>query len=345
MGRLAPLLAPGVGPRAGLALAALLLVAAAALAGGWQRAAGQDGRRVVEITVGDMHVCALRGSGEIACWGDNEFGQIEAPAVGFRAVSAGDWHSCAIRESGEAVCWGDGRDGQTDAPPGRFAAIGAGGFHTCGVRESGEITCWGLDSFGQPAAAAGRFVAVSAGGFHTCAIRESGELACWGHNWFGETNGPAGGLRNVSAGGAQSCGLRDAGWASWPVCWGERDFGQTDAVNATAAVNLDRGHIVVRRFEDGRTEFAWQPAIGERILPRRRYVPADARVDRWLRSSLIELSGVAIGRIEARLRADGRIESAFRSIGTPTGGERILPTARYLPSAAPHDSWLARQRD
>lgn len=171
-------------------------------------------------------------------------------------------------------------------------------------------------------------------------MRESGEVECWGDNEFGQTEAPAGGLRSVSAGGAQSCGLRDAGWASWPVCWGERDFGQTDAVNAAVAVNLDRGRIVVRRLADGRIEFAWQPAIGERILPRRRYVPADARVDRWLRSSLIELSGVAIGRIEARLRADGRIESAFRPTSAPTGGERILPPARYFPAAAPHGGWL-----
>ena len=117
-------------------------------------------------------------------------------------------------------------------------------------------------------------------------MRESGEVECWGDNEFGQTEAPAGGLRSVSAGGAQSCGLRDAGWASWPVCWGERDFGQTDAVNAAVAVNLDRGRIVVRRL------------------------------------------------------ADGRIESAFRPIGTPTGGERILPPARYFPAAAPHGGWL-----
>ena len=32
------------------------------------------------------------------------------------------------------------------------------------------------------------------------------------------------------------------------------------------------------------------PVDGERILPRSRYFPVTARVDRWLRSSLIELA-------------------------------------------------------
>ena len=240
-----------------------------------------------------------------------------------------------MRESGEITCWGLDSFEQPAAAAGRFVAVSAGGFHTCAIRESGELVCWGLNTDGQADAPGGRFRAVGSGLWHSCGVRESGEVKCWGDNEFGQTEAPAGGFRSVSAGGAQSCGLRDAGWASWPVCWGERDFGQTDAANATAAVNLDRGRIVVRRLDDGRTEFAWQPAIGERILPRQRYVPADARVDRWLRSSLIELSGVAIGRIEARLRADGRIESAFRPIG------------------ARHDGWLrgseidpaARQRD
>ena len=94
---------------------------------------------------------------------------------------------------------------------------------------------------------------------------------------------------------------------------------------------------MARRLADGRTEFAWQPTDSdERILPRSRYFPASAAVDRWLRSSPIEVGGVEIGRINARLRADGRIEFAF----TPTGGERILPPSRYFPAAAAIDRWL-----
>ena len=278
----------------------------------------------------------MRESGELACWGLDSFGQTNAPDGRFVAVSAGLQHTCGIRESGELACWGHNWFSETNAPGGRFSAISAGSQYTCDIRESGEIACWGFNSDGQTDAPGGRFRAVGSGLWHTCGVRESGELECWGDNDSGKTDAPIGRFRNVSAGEGQSCGLREAGWAGWLVCWGERDFGQTDAANAAAQINLDRGQIAARRLADGRTEFAWQPAIGERALPRRRYVPADAQVDRWLRSSPIELSGVELGRIEARLRADGRIESAF----APTGSERILPPSRYTPAAAPPGRWL-----
>ena len=96
------------------------------------------------------------------------------------------------------------------------------------------------------------------------------------------------------------------------------------------------GRIVAQRLDDGRTEFGWQPADGERVLPRARYFPADAEVDRWLNSSPVEVDGVEIGRINARLREDGRIEFAF----TPTDGERIEPSARYFPADVRVGRWL-----
>ena len=72
------------------------------------------------------------------------------------------------------------------------------------------------------------------------------------------------------------------------------------------------------------------------MLPRQRYFPADATVDRWLRSSPVEVGGAEIGRINARLLEDGRIEFAF----TPTDGERIAPQARYFPADARVGRWL-----
>ena len=109
-----------------------------------------------------------------------------------------------------------------------------------------------------------------------------------------------------------------------------------DLAPATAQSDDETGRIVARRLDDGRTEFGWQPAGAARILPRARYFPADARVDRWLNSSPVEVEGEAIGRINARLHADGRIEFGF----TPTDGERIEPRARYFPVDARVGRWL-----
>ena len=109
------------------------------------------------------------------------------------------------------------------------------------------------------------------------------------------------------------------------------------AVSVAQAQNDEQtGRIVAQRLADGRTEFGWQPAGGARVLPSARYFPADAQVDHWLRSSPVEVSGAEIGRINARLRDDGRIEFAF----TPTDGERIAPSARYFPANARVGRWL-----
>ena len=96
------------------------------------------------------------------------------------------------------------------------------------------------------------------------------------------------------------------------------------------------GRIVARLLDDGRVEFGWQPSGGARILPTQRYFPTDATVDRWLRSSPVEVDGGEIGRINARLLEDGRIEFAF----TPTDRERILTDARYFPTSARPNRWL-----
>ena len=153
----------------------------------------------LEVSVGAGHGCALRVSGGIVCWGENDVGQLDAPAGTFRAVSAGLFHTCALRESGEAVCWGANGAGQSDAPAGRFRAIAAGGRHACALDESGGIACWGSNGFGQTDAPPGVYRTVSAGRDSTCALRESGEVICWGVGSDATEGTPDGRLRFVSA--------------------------------------------------------------------------------------------------------------------------------------------------
>ena len=77
-------------------------------------------------------------------------------------------------------------------------------------------------------------------------------------------------------------------------------------------------------------------AVDDRILPRSRYFPANANVDRWLQSSPVAVDDREIDRISARLLADGRIEFAL----LPVEAERILPRVRYFPADARVDRWL-----
>ncbi len=107
-------------------------------------------------------------------------------------------------------------------------------------------------------------------------------------------------------------------------------------VSVQAQSDETAGRIVARRLDDGRVEFGWQLTSAERVLPRQRYFPTDAQVDRWLRSSPVEVGGAEIGRINARQLADGRIEFAF----APANGERILTRSRYFPADAQVGRWL-----
>ena len=96
------------------------------------------------------------------------------------------------------------------------------------------------------------------------------------------------------------------------------------------------GRIVARQLADGRVEFGWQATGSARVLPRQRYLTKKTPIDLWLRSSRVRVAGDAIGRINAKRLADGRIEFGF----TPINGERIEPRARYFPADARVDRWL-----
>ncbi len=59
-----------------------------------------------------------------------------------------------INDAGAATCWGDNSYGQTDAPNRIYTQVSAGWRHSCGVIQDGrvrrgEVVCWGDDSFGQ----------------------------------------------------------------------------------------------------------------------------------------------------------------------------------------------------
>ncbi|HKB35931.1 MAG TPA: RCC1 domain-containing protein, partial [Gemmataceae bacterium] len=137
----------------GALVRASVLVCALVL--GLSSAAGADVRYVV-IAAGDAHTCAIKGSAEIACWGDNSAGQANPPTGRFGFVTAGGRHTCAMRlnpgapDEDTVVCWGDNASGQASAPSDRFNTISAGLRHTCGIRRAdAALVCWGDNSLGQ----------------------------------------------------------------------------------------------------------------------------------------------------------------------------------------------------
>jgi alpha-tubulin suppressor-like RCC1 family protein len=167
------------------------------------------------ITSGDDHVCALRSSGPMVCWGDNRDGQLGnasqpswAEPVALRtvvdatAITAGSRHTCALRPGGKPICWGANASGQLgdgtskghDRPsvvegvPG-LLAIAAGGARTCGISKD-AVFCWG-ELEGKSNQRASKIAEGSTndpitqlevGPDHACLRHRGGQIRCWGRN-------------------------------------------------------------------------------------------------------------------------------------------------------------------
>jgi alpha-tubulin suppressor-like RCC1 family protein len=177
------------------------------------------------VASGSAHSCVVLFTGEVQCWGNNNFRQTgyDQPALpAFPAtvpgittalnVSAGFEHTCAVLTSGIVQCWGRGDEGQlgngstaNSAAPVTVSgittatAVSLGNYHSCARLVGGALRCWGRNAEGQlgngtttqssvPVAVSGitNGSVVAAGGFHTCARLSTGEGRCWGRGDLGQ---------------------------------------------------------------------------------------------------------------------------------------------------------------
>lgn len=119
------------------------------------------------------HSCTVAAAAEVACWGDNEFGQLgdgtfvthQSPVLvtglttAVSAVVAGEYHTCALTTAGAVLCWGRNDVGQLGVAPGPdsatpvevtglaedVVAISAAESLTCALRAERTVTCWGAN--------------------------------------------------------------------------------------------------------------------------------------------------------------------------------------------------------
>jgi alpha-tubulin suppressor-like RCC1 family protein len=128
------------------------------------------------VSIGRLHVCAVKTTGALHCWGENTDGQLGLGAdtssqltftpvngdLDWVAVSASDVSTCALKTGNRLYCWGLNDYGQlgtggvmaSRVPVEIGAAIDwaqvqATSRTTCGVDLLGKAYCWGADFFGQ----------------------------------------------------------------------------------------------------------------------------------------------------------------------------------------------------
>jgi hypothetical protein len=113
---------------------------------------------VVAVSVGEEHACALRGDGEVLCWGNNVWGEA-GPDAGRVSHSAAHVEglrdavqisgACALRREGEVLCWGssDANRRRPTPVPGLPPArrIASGGWGACALTMDDDVFCWDHD--------------------------------------------------------------------------------------------------------------------------------------------------------------------------------------------------------
>ena len=254
---------------------------------------------VVDIAVGWWHACAVFETGQIKCWGKNEFGQLgyghtqnigdgERPGeVGFVEVgervislSLGRDHTCALLGGGQVKCWGNNNYGQlglghrdtigdSEVPSsilgislgGEAVELASGSGFSCVRLTTGDVKCWGHNYFSQlglghreqigdnetpdsadPVQLGHPASQVVSGENFSCSLLDGGKVRCWGGNYYGQLG--LGHRRTIgddehpssqafpelpeeviqlASGGRQACALFKSGRLT---CWGYNREGQ-----------------------------------------------------------------------------------------------------------------------
>jgi alpha-tubulin suppressor-like RCC1 family protein len=211
---------------------------------------------VQQLALGAYHSCALVVSGRVACWGDNQQGQLgdgsrrpsTAPVwvAGLDDVvelRASDAATCARRRDGAVVCWGGNAHGEAAPRAAHDVSTGSAGA---------------TDRVGEPSSyAPGNTVrrpaeltelrgarALAMGARHACALGADGRVTCWGDASFGQLGAGVADafqrrevagvppLVEISAAGVDTCG-RTASGEVW--CWGGELAGGSTPPSAARA--------------------------------------------------------------------------------------------------------------
>ncbi|MED5486435.1 MAG: hypothetical protein VYB40_01860, partial [Candidatus Thermoplasmatota archaeon] len=152
-----------------------------------------SGVTVSDMALGRDHTCVLYDTGDVACWGGNDYGQlgigstedildesaetltnISFPSGRYAIdITAGEGFTCALLDNNQAICWGLNDVGQ----------LGLGHSNNYGDSSSEPISS--LSSISLTATGSTTIRTIDAGYDHVCVALNNNYVKCWGGNLFG----------------------------------------------------------------------------------------------------------------------------------------------------------------
>lgn len=203
----------------------------------------------VQISVGDLTVCARTDDGHVQCVGPNYGGENGDGGDGEDRepvdVMGPVEPSAAVLETSYMGCHSDHDQPRCAKRLSGVVDLDSRDRWSCAVLASGRVACWGAPAGDDATLGLGKlgfartpiYVAglddatrVAVGGDFACALRKSGKVACWGHNDHGQLGTPGtGGPKPRTIPGLEGVTALDAGWsqacavtaAGTVRCWGE----------------------------------------------------------------------------------------------------------------------------
>ena len=203
-------------------------------------------KSALSVSIGSEHACAILDDNSLACWGQNEYGQLGVNASSNEVCTVGGFDYDCVKTP-TVVKLGESRSA---------LSVSVGHGHTCALLDDNSVKCWGRNNQGQlgdgtivnksnPTTAVdlgGKTVAaIDAGSFSSCALFEDGHLTCWGRNEYGQlgtgeyasvltpqkVNTGEDTVTAIDGGHGHSCGLfEDDDDGVKLKCWGWNNSGQ-----------------------------------------------------------------------------------------------------------------------
>lgn len=220
--------------------------------------------KVTDHCVGQGHVCAVLGEGQVKCWGRNSTGQLGRGNV--------DSVGAQRNQMGEQLAFVDlGTEGDAKVQR-RATKISCGAQHTCVLTTDHKVLCWGVNDKSQlgnantqnvgdqanemgnalvavPFSMPSKIVDIQSAQDHNCVLTDAGTVHCWGNNkqgqlGLGHTNpmgstsaevsalysgvdlGSSTPVTQMAVGGAHVCALTSDAKVR---CWGANRMGELGA--------------------------------------------------------------------------------------------------------------------